>query len=506
MQTKVFIRPKGLPDAAWKVWESVYEQNKDKGDESAAAIAWTAVKKGWKKDGEKWVKKEASEIELPHTFRGSITDLATMEVNGSGGNVSTIEIMRVGNWNHPLYGEFSIDMERLDRFAQNFNDGVRKAIAIDIEHRSDEGAVGWVRNVFVADKEGINVLMAEVEWTDEGVDLIKKKKYRFFSPEFADEYEDAASGEKYRDVLIGGAITNRPFFQELEEITLSEGGEIKYMKFAEDKKKAEDMMAKAEEMMKSEDPEMKKKGEAMMAKAKEMMKNMSEISRNKKGGEQKIMTYEELVEKLKTDPEFVPTEEDGVSAEDLAKAQAEVAKESDEDGKDTGSEGEGEEGGKDEAKKTSLKINAKKMNDGSVKLTEDQLDKLTKAASEGVKAMSELRRMKIASEVESFVYSISNIGGVLLPKQKDAVLQFASTLGDNQRKAFFEIIKNLPKIKLFGEIGHDKIETEEFAEESSDKLDIRAKRLMSEQPERFKTYREAAFEAEKQLKAEGIEF
>lgn len=47
-----------LPAAGKKIWEAIYDENKDKGKEQAAQIAWGAVKRaGWKKDeGGKWVK------------------------------------------------------------------------------------------------------------------------------------------------------------------------------------------------------------------------------------------------------------------------------------------------------------------------------------------------------------------------------------------------------------------------------------------------------------------
>jgi cation transport regulator ChaB len=51
---------KVLPQAAQKIWLSVFNDNvSDQGDESATKIAWTAVKNKWKKDEDtgKWVEK-----------------------------------------------------------------------------------------------------------------------------------------------------------------------------------------------------------------------------------------------------------------------------------------------------------------------------------------------------------------------------------------------------------------------------------------------------------------
>jgi len=51
-------------------------------------------------------------------------------------------------------------------------------------------------------------------------------QFKFFSPEFFDEWKDPASGEVYSDVAIGGALTTRPFFKEksLRPLVASEGG------------------------------------------------------------------------------------------------------------------------------------------------------------------------------------------------------------------------------------------------------------------------------------------
>ena len=50
---------KNLPDAANKLWESVYNSSKDNGDseEIAAKKAWATVSRAYKKVGDKWVKK-----------------------------------------------------------------------------------------------------------------------------------------------------------------------------------------------------------------------------------------------------------------------------------------------------------------------------------------------------------------------------------------------------------------------------------------------------------------
>lgn len=66
---------------------------------------------------------------LPNTFKGSVSDLSQLNLDGSVTNKSIIEVMRVGDWSHPVFGDISITQGRLERFVNNFDDGLRKAIA-----------------------------------------------------------------------------------------------------------------------------------------------------------------------------------------------------------------------------------------------------------------------------------------------------------------------------------------------------------------------------------------
>lgn len=48
-----------LPVPAQRVWMSVFNQNFAKGEEEARKVAWTAVKNGWEKEDDDWVRKNA---------------------------------------------------------------------------------------------------------------------------------------------------------------------------------------------------------------------------------------------------------------------------------------------------------------------------------------------------------------------------------------------------------------------------------------------------------------
>jgi hypothetical protein len=133
-----------------------------------------------------------------------------------------IQAMRVGEYQHPTYGVINFTHERLQRFADSVKNKVRGiALDIDYDHKADPArgneAAGWVEDAKV-EGDGLYIL---VEWTKTALEKIKEGAYRYFSPEFQDEWKDS-KGIVHRDVLFGGGITNRPFLKDLLPVNLSE--------------------------------------------------------------------------------------------------------------------------------------------------------------------------------------------------------------------------------------------------------------------------------------------
>jgi hypothetical protein len=147
------------------------------------------------------------------------TDLRSVTFSESGPKASWINAMRVGKHTHPLYGELDFTPDRLVRFAESVKARVRGIDPdIDYDHKlkTDEAA-GWVKDAKVVGDQ----LMLLVEWTKTAADKIKEGAYRYFSPEFRDEWVDS-KGQKFQDVIFGGGITNRPFLKDLLPLNLSE--------------------------------------------------------------------------------------------------------------------------------------------------------------------------------------------------------------------------------------------------------------------------------------------
>lgn len=159
--------------------------------------------------------------------------MVDLKLSESGTN-SWIQIMKTGEFKHQNYGDLKITPADLHQFKENFDKNVRGVdLAVDIGHEDNHKAVAWFKELKVdGDK-----LMAKVEWTEEGAKLVKNGEYRYFSPEFAFTYKDAESGKQFKDVLLGGAITNRPFLKNMDPIEMSEDDSYGTVWLAEDDQK-----------------------------------------------------------------------------------------------------------------------------------------------------------------------------------------------------------------------------------------------------------------------------
>lgn len=311
-----------------------------------------------------------------------------------------IHVAPLGKWDHPVYGEFEVTRDTVREFVQNFNDGIRKPkLPITAGHDSFEEhkAIGWMIEL----QEGVNGLYAKVEWTPDGQDLLLKGSFKYFSPEWFTTYTDPANGKEYGHVLIGGALTNKPFFRELENIVAFSEHFI-YSKF----------------------------NEIIMDLAVIRAKELADLTAEEK--EFLVANVAELTdeEKAKFEIEVEEEETEGETKEEETEAETEV-----------------------EAEATTEETEPAPHVASVVTMTAQQFNELAAQAEMGKKALQEVRTMTLAREVEQLVFSDTNKAGRFLPKDKSAVLSFMSTLEDKQRKAFNELIARIPAQSLFNELG-----------------------------------------------------
>lgn len=157
-----------------------------------------------------------SRMDETHIFVLDASTLDFQEADGTEG--SWVHALPVGTYNHPVHGKMSITKDRVQRFAQSVKDKVRGIDpSINYYHENNNEAAGWVKDA----KSETNGLWLFVEWTKDAVQKIREKKIRYFSSEYADEWTDP-QGQKFQDVIFGGALTNRPFMKNLVPVNLSE--------------------------------------------------------------------------------------------------------------------------------------------------------------------------------------------------------------------------------------------------------------------------------------------
>lgn len=195
-------------------------------------------------------------------FFNSVIKLNESATAGRPTSVSPdVQILRVGNFNHPKYGEFEITSNVLSEMKANFDKKIRGIdIALDYFHDSDKEASGWLTAVYLS--EDGQELWGNVQWTPRAAQKLAEREIRYFSPDFAFKWTDPESEITYQNVLFGGGLTNRPFVKDMAAIVASERKEEmdnkelekKVLKLAEDgdalAKKHSDLMAAHTELQK----------------------------------------------------------------------------------------------------------------------------------------------------------------------------------------------------------------------------------------------------------------
>lgn len=322
-----------------------------------------------------------------------------------------IHVVPTGTWDHPMYGEMEITSADVAQFVQNFRAKIRKDLPITAGHDTGMGggelpAIGWFKELI---DRGVKGLYAVVEWTQEGKNLLAEGAFKYFSPEFYEEYTDPETQQKYEHVLVGGALTNKPYFKELEPVVA----------FSEP-----DIMNQFKEPMDINIIVAKKPEELSDDEKAFLVEHKAELSEEQK------TTFASVV------GETAPVETDEEKAAREAKEAADKA------AADAAAAAAEAERQASEAAKGKKIV----MSEGEAKLLREQADK-------GAKAFAELEKMRAEKAADKFIFSEANKEGRFLPKQKDSLTAFVHSLSEKQRDQFTTLVNGLPKTQLFGEIG-----------------------------------------------------
>lgn len=323
-----------------------------------------------------------------------------------------VHIIPTGKWDHPAYGEMEITPKDIKEFKKNFDAKVRKGVPITAGHDGfvESAAMGWVIELVDKGKKG---LFAIIEWTKQGKTLLEEKSFKYFSPEYYRVYEDPETRKKYENVLTGGALTNSPYFKKLKAVVFSDQDLINF----------NEKNMNIEEILKKDVADLTDEDKATLKTA-----DLTDDQKDK---------YKDILEDDGNDSDGDDGDDnDGDDGDDKGG-------EGDKDGDDDDKGGDNDKGGDD-----------KGVEGSEVKISASELQILKKNANAGAEAMKKLNEQDIEKAATKFEFSESNQeNGKFLPKSKDKVVSFMCSLNKEQSEKFQEILTELPKVQIFGEIG-----------------------------------------------------
>lgn len=143
-------------------------------------------------------------------------------------NSTWIQVATTGTFHSSTYGIITITPDDLRTMLRNYQTEHPIApteLMLDFEHLSanpqsprDGESAGWFKQLQLRadDKE----LWALIELTDDAADAVRKKKYRYISPEIARAYKSKRDGKPKGMCLKAAALTNRPFLEGMEPVSL----------------------------------------------------------------------------------------------------------------------------------------------------------------------------------------------------------------------------------------------------------------------------------------------
>ena len=133
---------------------------------------------------------------------------------------SSIQLVRTGDFKHFVYGKIKLTPKILEQLAVSFTEKARgQQLPLDLNHMGAGEAQGWFTRIF-EENDG-KELWGEVEWTEPGLERVRKRLFRYTSLEFDLNYVDPETGDVHGPTVFGAALTNRPFIKRMEPVTVN---------------------------------------------------------------------------------------------------------------------------------------------------------------------------------------------------------------------------------------------------------------------------------------------
>ncbi len=390
----------------------------------------------------------------------------------AAGDTVEIQIMRSGNWKHPMYGEIKVDATTLKDVKKNFDNNERGIeLAVDENHEGNHKALGWYKALTL---KGKDALFATIELTKKGAELLTEGAYKYFSPEIVLKKIDEETGKLQTNLLIGGAFTNRPFFKAMQPLLASEEGNGEGA--ANGEQFDESQGASSSYLLPFNYSTMNKFLQLVAAfcelpkitadQKAQLESAFSEIADDERSPELES-AFNEIVAKF-SDETPTPTTPETPNTDAPADKAPEAAK----DGEGTTDTPAGETPKAPEATDapagtTASTVAASEAGEGGEETVTVKLSEFQTMQSTLSKMVRESRKSALEKKVEAMTFSEANKLGVVLPKSSNEVVDFALSLSEPQAEKFLSIISKLQTAaSAFSENGGTGAESAEFSEES----------------------------------------
>lgn len=207
---------KKLGDKARRRWVKVFNSSlsrcSSKGDEDCEAVAFRNANGTIKNASTSFVGLLGGKEALGRSF---------IEFTAAEPPESINIFPKPGTYKHPVWGDVEVTEEGNQEFVDNFaNQVYQEHIAIDAEHEPKlSGAVGYMKELSLNEDGSVE---ATIDWTERGKQLIEQDGYKYISPEWFEHWQDPATEDKFDNVIVGGALTNSPFFKDLRSLVASD--------------------------------------------------------------------------------------------------------------------------------------------------------------------------------------------------------------------------------------------------------------------------------------------
>ena len=347
----------------------------------------------------------------------TVVDLDTLRAASNNDLPDEIPVLPKGEFMTLPYGNLVLDDTVFEQMIGNFKAGIRRAVPLDFDHAwENTKAGGWIKEL-INKADG---LWAKVDYNKLGKEAVIDQVYRMISAEWSFDYVDPQKSTHHGAVLVAATLTNRPLMQSMPTITASENNLTNHNGI------------------------------------------MVLLNENTNNSQNDMPTIEEILAKAVADR----TEEDLKFLEDnkgdLTEQQAKQLQDEAAESGDEETPEEKEQREKEEAD-AKAKADEEEGDDQTEEVKASELKRLRKfeadhKAAESLKAATDFITPFMASEK----------GGKVLPAAKDALVQLAQSLNDQQRALLATVLNKTADQKVTETKGKDdndgKTATEQYTE------------------------------------------